>query len=224
MKERPILFNASMVRAILKGRKTQTRRVIKPQPVLGKPWKHGWIVDPDVMDIPIAYCPHGIPEDRLWVRETWATIATYDYLKPSVIPNGEARRPVIYYAAHPESAAWNSPNRGKVRPSIFMPRWASRIMLEVTGVRVEQVQEISEKDARAEGLESYSSSYGSGSASFPIQIYKAFPEKDGGFLRATRAFEALWDSINAKRGFGWDANPWVWVIEFEAVRSNPAKR
>ena len=102
------------------------------------------------------------------------------------------------------------------KPSIHMPRWASRIMLEIVSVRVERVQDISEKDAKAEGITGYSDNLGSRHSN-PTMIYPAFPEKDGGFLRAQDAFECLWDSINAKRGYSWESNPWVWVIEFKRL-------
>ena len=178
MKQTPILFSAPMVRAILEGCKTQTRRVINAKRA--------------------GHCPYGAPGDRLWVRETWATVATYDHLKPSLIPKGDALWPVVYYAAYPEAAAWHSPNRGRVRPSIFMPRWASRITLEITGIRVERVQSIKTSDIVAEGVS-------------PDESYL------GSANRYRHPFVELWDSINYKRGYGWDQNPWVWVISFSLL-------
>lgn len=182
MNERPILFSGPMVRAILEGRKTQTRRVMNPQPVDQD--ENGWYVQVPVTDARAPgmvfyerkyfHCPYGQPGDQLWVRET------FDDVHGSVL-----------YRANPEDAEDFPPCGGKRchwKPSIFMPRWASRITLEIVGVRVERVQEITPDDARAEGVE---------------------------HLYAPRnAFANLWDSINAKRGYGWDSNPWVWVVEF----------
>jgi hypothetical protein len=218
MKERPILFSGPMVRAILEGAKTQTRRVVKPQPPWWAEKVHEWAQDGaqwrgQVADaIWTMRCPYGQSGDQLWVREAWATIVQYDDLKPSEIPKGTARWPVTYYAAHPKSASWNSCHRGRIRPSIFMPRWASRVMLEVTGVRVERVQDISCADAEAEGC--------------PMENYhdtrESIKDERGALIQSGRIgppawFSHLWDSINAKRGFGWDINPWVWVIEFEVL-------
>ena len=141
MKERPFVAYQHEVRAILDGSQTRFTRPIKPHPELGKPWKW-WTVDPLEMDIPIALCPYGILGDRLWVRETWATVNTFDKLAPKDIPKGDQRWPAVWYDAHPQAAASisNSGSQfiGKRRPSTHMPRWASRITLEVTGVRVEQ--------------------------------------------------------------------------------------
>jgi hypothetical protein len=173
-----------MIQAILAGRKTVTRRVVKPQPF------HG-IYDADagvLFDETKVYeCPYGQPGDRLWVRETWR----YADMAP------RSRR--VEFKAdgdHPGPFPW--------KPSIHMPRWASRIMLEVTGVRVERLQEITEKGARAEGCHGMGSN---GDAEFP-------PE---GIISAVEDFRDLWDSINESRGFGWDKNPWVWVVEFKRV-------
>lgn len=198
--ERPILFSGEMVKAILAGRKTQTRRVIKPQPDDG-PWPnaashiewHDLLTDTDYY-VACGHCPYGKIGDHLWVRESWLRIGASTevwYKADGVFLEGRT--------------TW--------RPSIHMPRWASRIKLEITGIRVERVQAISENDARAEGITSHTDNLGS-KRSNPTRIYPAFPEKDGGFLTARAAFECLWDSINAKRGYGWDRDPWVWVIEF----------
>jgi hypothetical protein len=186
MKERPILFSGPMVQAILDGRKTQTRRVVKPQPEYWeqtggyhypldkKPYRGAPVGR--VRSIDEYRCPYGQPGDRLWVRETWHQYA-----------GGE----VIYRADYgPES--YQAGAKGW-RPSIFMPRWASRITLEITGVRVERVQDISADDARAEGV------------SAPDVLPRS-------------KFATLWDSINAKRGYGWDMNPWCWCVEFKAVQ------
>lgn len=219
-KEHPILFNGPMVRAILDGRKTQTRRVIKPQPIQ---WTGRTFVVPD--DAPKAWqdhpgpitdlCPYGVPGDRLYVQETWA---------PSVEPENHehAKRGCTY------RADWSLDDDRdfrdfKWKPSIHMPRWASRITLEVKRVWVERVQEISEEDAIAEGAEP--------NWSGPLDGWK--PEEHGYFSQcpcgqpscectnghdtAREWFQELWDSINTANGYGWDANPWVWCVEFERV-------
>lgn len=203
MRERPIIFNAEMVRAILGGRKTQTRRVIKSQPwpdvfsyigvgVTGL-WC-GYYVDPD---IPVweANCPYGKPGDQLWVRETWATPGNWDEYKPSdLLDNWFNTQQVKYRATEPY------PDGGyyKWRPSIFMPRWASRIQLEVESVRIEKVQDITPEDCAAEGCQHWT--------------------VDGIVHKSARKyFKKLWDSINKKRGFGWDVNPWVWMIHFKVI-------
>lgn len=179
MKEKPILFSSPMVKAILDGSKTQTRRVIKPQPI--------WIGDPSVQfktqdcnPKGIIKCPYGQPGDRLWVREKFSYPTGYSYVGG-----------IWYWAdGQPDKGDWIKP-----KPSIHMPRWASRITLEVVSVRVERLQDISESDSRAEGVR-YSEE--------EIRPY-------------TCAFVDLWDSINAKLGYGWDVNPWVWVVEFKRV-------
>lgn len=170
-----------MVRAILDGRKTQTRRVIKPQPHAAADafaWvargKHSrWTAQKDGKAIGLWFlCPYGGPGDRLWVRETWCEFIDDQGRAVACAADGWAECPA-------EDDRW--------RPSIFMPRWASRITLEITGVRVERIQDISEEDAQSEGV--------------PIPIL----------------FISLWDEINGNRGYGWESNPWVWVVEFKRV-------
>lgn len=180
MKERPILFRGEMVRAILSGIKTQTRRVLKPQPSFVN--QCGIPFYPDGKG-PVDYrdCPYGQPGDRLWVRETWMKPegGALDY-RAKWTPRDERKMPV----------------HEKWRPSIFMPRWASRITLGITDVRVERLQMITDSDSLAEGAG---------------HLYDAEVEcPRAGFAR-------LWDSINAKRGCGWNTNPWVWVVKFEVL-------
>jgi hypothetical protein len=222
MNEKPILFSGEMVRAILDSRKTQTRRVIKPMSkkqakwltpelintvphgeMLGGGWQmHHPHADTDDLGVYVKYdsplgwvkCPYGKPGDLLWVRETWASHEYMDDTKPSEFTEGAQMLPVWYRANN----QMHNVNQGKWRPSIFMPRWASRITLRVTDVRVERVQDISEADARAEGV------LKAGGAS--LSLYTA-----------RHHFSQLWDRINAKRGYGWDVNPWVWVVEFRLV-------
>lgn len=209
IKERPILFNAEMVRAILDGRKTQTRRVIKPQP--------NWIAEPnipfktnDADPKGIIKCPYGQPGDRLWVRET-ATYSKYGALW-GAFDHAEVK--VEYHAGcapdcNPYDVQYimvyddvkNNFKPGK-KPSIFMPRWAPRIFLKVVSVRVERVQDISDEDAKEEGVKK---SGGWNADETECKINHRGP------------FSHLWDSINKKRGFGWDVNPLVWVVEFKRI-------
>ncbi len=184
MRERPILFSGPMVRAILDGRKTQTRRVVKGVsnanciPVRGATVRRGTITH--VLDA-ARYCPYGKPGDRLWVRETWA------YAPAAVYAKVDRDGPFVYAA---DGDGYGRTLSGQWTPSIHMPRWASRLTLEVTSVRVERLQGISYDDMRAEGM----------AVAHPLD--------------PTEVFRETWDSLNATRGFGWDANPWVWVIEF----------
>jgi hypothetical protein len=182
-KERPILFSAPMVRAILAGRKTQTRRVVHERLYVetfesGRPLVR--IEQSDQLfgesATRWARCPYGAPGSRLWVRERWAC------LDPA------SRTPVIY-------ATDRGPKDYRWRPSIHMPRWASRITLEVTNVRVERLQSITEEDARAEGVEVPASS-GNGARDW---------------------FAAAWDDLNECRGYPWASSPWVWVISFSRL-------
>jgi len=204
MRERGIIFNAEMVRAVLEGRKTQTRRVIVPsmrtadtQFELHQQPDGSWVpmhtfdegsFDSKGCERPIK-CPFGAVGDRLWVRETWAEAG------------GSAPELQLYranYPAHVPSHYENVPPAESIRwrPSIHMPRWASRITLEITGVRVERLASISPDDARSEG-------------------YPAEREADGGHLDPWLWFRGLWDGIYPEQSF--KANPWVWVIEFKRV-------
>ncbi len=199
MNEHPILFTGEMVKAILDGRKTVTRRVIKPQPVFIEEsfrWRWGktgavtasreWWNYMDSLD----HCPYGQPGDLLWVRETWAAHPTLNRVQPKYLDCAE-----IYYRATCDNDSHYS-----WRPSIHMPRWASRITLEVTGVKGERLRGISEDDARAEGV----TPSGVGA--------------DLAHLKYRAGFQTLWDTINAKRGHSWESNPWVWVVEFKQVQ------
>ena len=209
MTTRPILFSGPMVKAILAGSKTQTRRVAKPQPAPGAELKvihkGSGLEELGNLKAAILRCPYGQPGDRLWVRETFSTCyngadsfdliySADDQRREHLIEGPEGNWFSRQIDIHGESAC----------PSIHMPRWASRITLEVTDVRVQRVQEISEADARAEGPKLFSLDHGD-KYSTPIETHKS-------------AFKFLWDSISAPRGYGWDTNPWVWVVGFERVR------
>jgi hypothetical protein len=230
MTDRPILFSGPMVRAILEGRKTQTRRVIK-QPLeigetdKGRPWPFypGYVAG-GAYEGELADSPYGVPGDRLWVRETysWATFETasgLDDWRGLIRYEADANTRYIYQCDAPVNVGmWPGAAirkyEGKKRPSIFMPRWASRITLEITDVRVQRVQEISHYDAIAEGI---SECPIPADEEGPKRIgYMVGPDdgKSGLDVHAQDSFRKLWDSINAKRGFGWDKNPWVWALTF----------
>ena len=209
--ERPILFSGHMVRAILNGQKTVTRREIKPSMRSAdssfelhqqedESWRPMHTFDESCMDAkgtehPIA-CPYGQPGDRLWVREAWLADAQLDSIAPRDLSQGE---PILYPAdgsVRQTGCAMVSQGRG--RPSIHMPRWASRILLEITAVRVELLQDITEEQAEAEG----------------VNFLRHAPDADE-TLTASQLFECLWSSINGDES--WNGNPWVWVVEFKRI-------
>lgn len=201
MSEKPILFSGEMIRAILEGRKTQTRRVIKPQPSkFGELWM--WVLKnisyalPDQGELykPALgiweACPYGRVGDRLWVRETWNAQTQSGKWWHEV--KREYRNFLNWAWTNPVQPAFDAvPDRWL--PSIHMPRAASRITLEIVNVRVERIQQITDANAGAEGVNGDSDA----------EVYVKFQD--------------LWDDINAQRGYGWDVNPWVWVIEFKVV-------
>ena len=209
VKERPILFSGEMVRAILDGRKTQTRRVCKPQPYMvltAEQWQNRALSGVDGYMRPMGSwieeellnkCQYGQPGDRLYVRETWRTGKRLDHLSPSGIElqardAGWEQGPFgpLWYPSDDSYRQWGDDDEnnfggpGRIRSSIHMPRWASRILLEITDVRVERLQDISEEDARAEGYES---------------------RED--FLAGE------WARVIIER-YG---NAWVWVIKFQKI-------
>jgi hypothetical protein len=271
MKDKPIIFNDPMVRAILEGRKTVTRRVVKPQP---DPTKNIAGICPELKDESGLFqtwlrnsdggvdedfnaqqwkCPYGAPGDRLWVREMWADVNTYD--GPAICYRADGSYmswqdfstsfgpdygagPSMDYKSYPgDYCMWwsdllNGAPEHKWRPSIHMPRWASRITLDVTGVRVERLQDITEEDAKAEGL------------SFDGLAWFVPGNPDTGAPTARECFAQFWDSINAAPkpvyknkqivsyvSYPWEdiretrehrgeplevyGNPWVWVISFK---------
>jgi len=188
MKEHPILFSGPMVRAILDGRKTQTRRVVNPQPKV----VHDFYPDGTLETERLfrnggrIRCPYGVRGDRLWVRETWADVSALRFAQHD-FPNG-----VSYKAdCNADSLELAKHYGARWTPSIHMPRWASRITLEVVDLAVQPLQTISKQDAIAEGVSEW--------------------EDD-----PKGAFRALWDSINADRA-PWDSNPWVWAVTFRRV-------
>ncbi|MDV0622265.1 hypothetical protein RZO95_09840 [Klebsiella variicola subsp. variicola] len=224
MKERGMIFNGEMVRAILDGRKTQTRRPIKWKQTRfteigeredGSKWP--WSEDAEHACDFWHPCPFGAVGDRIWVRETFqGPLFDYDLMdnyckdptpfeKPEfcVYKADGVPAPEFYDADDELHCCW--------RPSIHMPRWASRILLEITDVRVERLNAISEEDARAEGI----IDGGCLNCGEPEPCGCANPEPD-----ATDAFAYLWQSIYGQDN--WNANPWVWVIEFKRVEGGAA--
>lgn len=200
--EKPILFFGEMVRAILDGRKSMTRRVVKPQPevMYESTRPELWQGDnrPLYKESFATYCPYGIRGQRLWVRETWGLHDT----EPKDGPDGAH----VYFRA--TNGDRHELRYQRWRPSIHMPRWASRLTLEITDIRVECLQEISESDALAEGFENDLRLVNDHTGSLT-------PGEVG--MTAVGNFKDLWDTLNEKRGFGWDQNPWVWVIEFKRL-------
>jgi len=215
MKERPILFSAPMVRAILEGRKTQTRRIIKAKNMVIRGDDGIWY-DADCIrpGIPLK-CPYGQPGDRLWLKETWKPDPAWGHpqkTKPTDIEEGTN---ILYRATLPEDhpkASWMN-----WRPAIFMRRWMSRITLEVTGVRVERLQEISEADAISEGINTNRSMgvfYHQGTLATPYAREQFGIPADAPFGPCAW-YAGLWESINGPGS--WDANPWVWVLNFKVL-------
>jgi hypothetical protein len=197
IKERPILFSAPMVRAILEDRKTVTRREAKKRAALdclATGFEPAFLALPGNADL----CPYGRPGDRLWVRET---CFINDYRETNV-PEEERAETEIVYRADP-LPCWEGEEREiRWRPSIHMPRWASRILLEINAVRVERLQDISRADIRAEGLQC------------PPELASddVSPNYRDWYPAAWRE---LWESINGADS--WTTNPWVWVVEFKRV-------
>lgn len=225
-KERPILFSGPMVRAILDGRKTVTRRIVKGRLEFagGKDenqndpslWDTEWSYEDDGDPIPLSSlrCPFGAPGDRLWVRETFFLAG---HLEGPVVHKKVGEELVVYRASNPDfmftdDGGFHETNDAGEevthwKPSIFMPRWASRLTLEVVSVRVERLQEISLEDIAAEGVVKLDAT------AHYIRSSMSDADRDA---NTRHLFSLGWDSINGKRG-SWAANPWVWRIEFRRL-------
>lgn len=222
MSERPIIFSAPMIREILAGLKTQTRRIIKPQPSAeakeagvihsGNPDSNGiwaWLDHPDLMEAGFTKdkefrCPYGVPGDRLWVRETWQQHpdAGCDFVSVKVPPDAICYAADMTEAQRKECGPWI--------PSIHMPRAASRIQLIVIDVRVQRLQSISQQDAIAEGIHRVGQRW-------EAEGICTTPES------AADAFRGLWNYIHgsvpwAPNPSSWEANPWVWAVSFERAQ------
>lgn len=239
VRERPILFSAENVRAILAGKKSQTRRVMLPQPprcvtsfmdlgcfkpcisigaagwdgVLGSPAHRAALAEIDAFDNECRRCPYGVVGERLWVRESFS----YREYDPEIINDLD---PMFWYWAD------GNPTRGdftKPKPSIHMPRHASRLTLELTDVRVERLQDISGEDCQAEGVripcdpKTGNVLLDMGSRYAPARYLTSETLHEPRALYRAH-FASLFDSLNAKRGYPWDTNPWVWCLSFSVVR------
>lgn len=227
MKERAIIFGADSVRAILDGRKTQTRRLVKPQKPEAayidsvEPHEHypGEWVPRKGGECQISIeCPYGVLGDQLWVRETW------DFL-PDGGPN-EPNNAMIRYWAGGDMEHRSAPpdfnpmiyGHEKTRSPMFMPRWASRISLEITDIRVERLQDISEDDARAEGIEPNwigpldKGPNGTGTEGWLGDSWRHYTNGEPAYS-PIESYRSLWDSINGKK-HPWGSNPWVWCLTF----------
>ena len=194
MRERPILMSAPNVRSILAGTKSQTRRAMKPQPItfvsaagMRMLSRDGAVQSWNDEAYAEEFSPHGVPGDRLYVKEAWRASSAHNGLAPRDIPIGDS----IEYCADPERIV-----TGRYRHARFMMRWMSRIVLEIADVRVERLQDISESDAKAEGVERHAPGCAADVA------YRA-------------PYRRLWESINGPGS--WDANPWVWALTFRRI-------
>lgn len=227
MSDHQILFSAPMVRALLDGRKTQTRRVLNPQPDAGQFFgRMTYVADMRKViarnacgmrqDVKIRYAPG----DRLYVREAWRIWRVLDAYAPRDLQSGTLNqsRASIWYEATPNEDQKAGPLKheiGKFRQGMHMPRWASRLTLKVTDVQIQRLQDISEEDAIAEGVE--------GSEIDGWRCYLPEPKNQDAWQCPRESFRTLWDSLNASRNDGayaWTANPWVTATTFEVVRGN----
>lgn len=226
MNTKPMLFSGHLVRALLEGRKVQTRR---PASVESLP--NGMITPvsgyaPRSPEEHLSYCPYGQPGDLIWVRETWASVHfSVDYesgICDDIYDlNGNEDGEIIYRASFGADDEDIECRGFKWRPSIHMPRWASRLTLRITNVRIERLQDISENDAASEGIEVFNedgnlwySGYMQGEESW-FDSPEIWHCND-----PVQAFKELWDGINYKLGKGWATNPWVWVLDFEVIKAN----
>ena len=210
MKETGMLFTSPMVRAILEGRKTQTRRIAKPvrHPDLGNVYSPGALVlEHEPQHVINRACPYGQPGDRIYVRETARSCRAYEV--QGYPPSQWGNKPIWFEAdGTPPGAetAWAT----KATPAIHLPMFAARIWLEITGVRLELLQDISEEDAITEGIERADNFFG-------CTCWKAYGEPEGADVVCPDdpigSFRTLWEST----GGDWNANPWVWAIDFKVL-------
>ncbi|MCQ0496704.1 hypothetical protein [Klebsiella pneumoniae] len=213
MKERGMIFNGEMVRAILDGRKTQTRRIIKDCTV-GRDQISKFIqiekkfigcYPEDVPELIRECCPYGVPGDRIWVREAFRVHSRATDVATLVYKASERNSWTEQTHRVPVAVCNKPATPEKWTPSLHMPRWASRILLEITDVRVERLNAISQEDAQAEGMEltGWRPTYSD-------------PDSGGEVMTPYDNFAELWSSIYGEGS--WKADPWVWVIEFKRVK------
>jgi len=213
MADHPILFSGPMVRPILDGTKTQTRRVVRTRlennTRVGPCAHQAHIASPEALD----HCPYGVPGDRLWVREKWALIPKE---RPAgyFVPGSRYFNRHAWYWADNDKPTWG----GNWKPSIHMPKKFCRLWLEVTDVRVQRVQEISEEDAITEGVRVTEAHR------MNAQLFAECRPDLPPIAPAQQAFCELWDSINAKRGYPRDSNPWVWAISFKRIANTESSQ
>ena len=244
MKERPVLFNGEMVRAILDGRKTQTRRILVTRPTnhydgftfeAGKHHPHIVRGGMTLVSSEGISCPFGLVGDRLWVRETWGVVS-HDFDENERIIDWVPDRPARaihempfgngYYSGHAIYAAdgeftWGDDDghgeKSCWKPSIHMPRSACRLVLEITDVRVERLNSISEEDALAEGIRRTENNFGNGPAYCDYMLANLNDVAEW-YNRPSDSFISLWQSIYGAES--WQHSPWVWVIEFKRVEAH----
>jgi hypothetical protein len=245
MKEHPILFSAPMVRAILEGRKTQTRRIVR-LPKGAEVDGHGenktalfCSRSNQPTGTSVVRCPFGSAGDRLWVRETWGDADGYYQDHENEVPFVTCYRADLSALSHTvppkpvpawDIKSWNW-SKQKWRPSIHMPRWASRLLLDVVSVRVERLQDITEEDAKAEGVESPDTEREEHDWSICEQcggtlLYAGFDANLGAIFDCDctrcdthrKRFRNFWKRINGERA-DWESNPWVWRVEFHRTES-----
>lgn len=231
MKSTPILFKLPMVQAIREGRKTQTRRIIDPQPIPDRHFPYGRLewnprnlhyTECNVAWRPLSnafedyiqngHCPYGKPGDWMWGKETWRTVDSLDHVKPSNIRPGA---PIEYAAGGNNVPGFEGQpltGMGKWRPSIFMPKWMSRIILEVVSIRAQRLQDITEEDSIAEGCSPETRAEGTlfrGSIHPVKGTHKVFP-------CAKAAYRDIWESINGPGS--WERNDYVFAVKFKEVK------
>ena len=234
MKEKPIIFNSEMVRAILDGRKTQTRRVVKNGYPNGYTYggvnkfdEHIFYAKNELNDCLLRKCPYGVPGDRLWVREKFSTDPSEADV--TYLADGEVKRFLTDWVNTDDDGFFYRHKSPKTFTSIHMPREFSRILLEIVSVRVERVQDIGTDDVFREGIcdplcqstrilpdgeTCPQCGWTRGASGIDGGSWVHWPRKD---------FENLWNSINEKAGFGWDMNPWVWIVEFKVLDESKNK-
>jgi len=218
-KEHSLIFSGPMVNAILDGRKTQTRRIVTHIASIGRITEFGrsttkgydgtfrdsklrWHdLDHDEL---LVRCPYGNIGSNIWVRETWRLLDCNNQgccIEYNTI--AESEKDIVFSNEKSRKQAWHYINKNGWISPIYMPRWASRIDLRITDISVERVQDITEEDVEAEGCllaEGYEEL---------VRTFYQYPYRE--------VFQDLWNFLNAKRGFPWESNPWVWKIEFERV-------